>query len=159
MELNGEIHRCHRCTFSICRLLPPLLPAAFLFYPPVFAYSLHSILRMDPPWIISVRGFSVLPGFLLVVRPAGSFFGGSPYGPGGGEGGENKGWNMSGMALAHSLPLKQPRLSQWLPISDISKESGGQTEKSRQKRFNKGFPPLLCHYGGTHIDWASLHCV
>lgn len=40
MELNREIHRCHRCTFSICRLLPPS-PRCFSFYLSVFAYSLH----------------------------------------------------------------------------------------------------------------------
>lgn len=47
-----------------------------------------------------LRLLSCLPGFLLVVRPAGgSFFGGSPYGPveWGGGGREKKGWNMNRM--------------------------------------------------------------
>lgn len=63
-----------------------------------------------------------LPGFLLVVRPAGgSFFGGSPYGPVK----EISGLNMSKMT---EIP-RQPRLSVLEPISVISKQRTSKREK------------------------------
>lgn len=52
--------------------------------------------------------------------------------------------------------LQQPSLSGLEPVSDISKETASQGGKSRQKRFNKGFPPFYSCYRKTHIDWASM---
>lgn len=40
MELNGEIGRCHRCTFSICRPLPSL-PLSLYIQQPSFIPSIH----------------------------------------------------------------------------------------------------------------------
>ena len=151
MALNREIHRCHRCTFSICRLLPPS-PRCFSFYLPVFAYCLHPFLWMDLLRIISVwapayLGFCWWCVLLALSSEAGHM----------GLGKKNKGgiW-AEGQKHGGSLyRLEQPRLSELEPITYIRKERVSQKEKWRPSRFNKGFPPLHSHYRRTHIDWAS----
>lgn len=66
----------------ILHLSPPpsLFPHYFLFfiYQSLLTASIHFV---DGSTVDYLHLVSCLPGFLLVVRPAGSFFGGSPYGP------------------------------------------------------------------------------
>lgn len=51
----------------------------FFIYQSLLISSMHFVDGSATDYLHLV---SRLPGFLLVVRPAGSFFGGSPYGPG-----------------------------------------------------------------------------
>lgn len=82
-ELNREIHRCHRCTFSICRLPPSFSLLSFFFiYRSLLIPSIHFVDGSTEDYLHLV---SRLPGFLLVVRPAGGSFFGGPYWPGGGK--------------------------------------------------------------------------
>lgn len=61
-------------------LPPPSLSLLLPFHLRVLAYSLHTFTH--GPTGDYLHLVCCLPGFLLVVRPAGgSFFGGSPYGP------------------------------------------------------------------------------
>lgn len=166
MELNREIRRCHRCTFSICRLLPSPSPLLFLFiHQSLLIPSIHS---MDGSAEDYLHLLSCLPGFLLVVRPAGgSFFGGSPYGPvewGGGEREREKRveyeQNDRKKLRQPLYLLHQPRLADLKLISDISKQRGSQREgRATRSGFNKGCPPFHSHYRRAHIDRASARRV
>lgn len=66
----------------ILHLSPPPslpLPIAFLFiYQSLLIPSIHFV---DESAVDYLHLVSCLPEFLVVDRPAGSFFGGSPYGP------------------------------------------------------------------------------
>lgn len=121
----------------ILHLSPPPspLPAAFLFYLAVFAYSLHPFCG----WICC--GLSLFDFLLTWVF----------------AGGASRCrlllWRQSIWALGGKISeelqkyrdslhlLQRPKLSDLEPISDISKERDSQ-RNNRQKRFNKGPPSL-----------------
>lgn len=145
MELNREIHTCHRCTFSICRLPPSLPPSprSLSFYPPVF--SLHPFCG----WIRC--GLSSF-GLLLTWVSAGGascwrlLLRGQPIlACGGGK----KGWNIS--RVEETLRLQQPRLSELEPITSAKREQA----RERNRAVITSFLPST-HYERAHIDWASM---